>query len=142
MISPSSSIKQKEFFNPKIALIILPFLYLFSSNSPAYAVDHIDKGTGVKRTLETKVIERTISITELNSLKVFYRQLEKRDQEASAEKLASLWQEYELLLLALAGTGDGIRYSYETVRKAYSGEGNVIIPFHKTLLRRTGTPIK
>jgi hypothetical protein len=136
MISPFSSVKQKEFCNLTIVLFILFLLYLFSSTTPAYAVDPIDKGTGAKKPPEAKTIERTISITELNSLKVFYRQLEKRDQESSAEKLASLWQEYELLLLALAGTGKGIDYSYERVKKSYSGEGNVSIPFYKTLLQK------
>ena len=105
-------------------------------NTPAYAADHIDKDLGIQGSHEAKIPEKSISITELNSLKVFYRQLEKRDRDASTEKVASLWQEYELLFLALVGPRNGNFYSYDAVRKGYSGEENILVPLHKTLLQK------
>lgn len=136
MISPFSSTKHKGFLYPKIALPILPLLCVLFFNPPTYAVDPIDKGISIKGSHEAKVIERTISITELNSLKVFYRQLEQKDRDASTEKLASLWQEYEHLFLALVGQRSGNFYSYDAVRKAYSGEENMLVPLHKALLEK------
>jgi hypothetical protein len=136
MISRFSSAKQKGFLDPKISLPILTLLCVLSFNTPTYAVDHIDKGISIKGSHEAKVLEKSISITELNSLSVFYRQVEKRGQDVNGEKLASLWQEYELLFFALAGTDNGIHYSYDTVKKAYSGEDKILIPLHKTLLQK------
>jgi len=72
----------------------------------------------------------------LDSLKVFYRQLEQKDRDASTEKLASLFQEYELLFWALVGPRDGNFFSYDAVRKAYSGEENILVPLHKALLEK------
>ena len=136
MISPFSSIKYKGILDPKIALPILLLLYLLSFNTPAYAADQIDKSLSTKGSHEAKVTEKSISITELSSLKVFYRQLEKRDRDASTEKLASLWQEYELLFFALVGPRNGNFYSYDAVRKVYSGEENILVSLHKTLLEK------
>jgi hypothetical protein len=137
MISPFSSIKQKGILDPKIALPILPFLFcaLFF-NTPAYAGDRINKGLSIQGNHEAKVPEKYIPITELNSLKIFYRQLEQIGRDATAEKLASLFQEYELLFLALVGPRNGNFYSYDAVRKAYSGEENILVPLHKTLLEK------
>jgi hypothetical protein len=136
MISLFSTIKYKGILDPKIALPILLLLYLLPFNPHTYAANHIDKGLSIKGSQEAKVLERSISLTELNSLKVFYRQLEQRDRDATAEKLASLFQEYELLFLALVGPCNGNFYSYDAVRKAYSGEENILVPLHKTLLEK------
>ena len=105
-------------------------------NTPAYAADRIDKSLGIKGSYAVKVPEKSISLTELSSLKVFYRQLEQRDRDASAEQLASLFQEYELLFLALVGPRDGNFFSYDALRKAYSGEDNILVPLQKTLLEK------
>ena len=136
MISPFSAAKQKGILKFKIALSVLSLLHVLSLNPPTYAADHIDKSISIKGSPEAKIIERSISITELNSLKVFYRQMEKRDQDASTEKLASLWQEDELLFFALVGQRNVNFYSYDAVRKAYSGEDNILIPLHKSLLQK------
>jgi hypothetical protein len=136
MISPFSSTKRICILGPKIALHVLLLLYLLSFNTFTYAADHIDKGLSTKGSHEAKVPEKSISLTELNSLKVFYRQLEQRDRDASTEKLASLFQEYELLFLALVEQPGGNFYSYDAVRKAYSGEENILVPLHKTLLEK------
>ena len=136
MISPYSSTKHKGFLNPKTALPVLALLCGLFFNTPSYAADRIDKSLGIKGSYAVKVPEKSISLTELDSLKVFYRQLEQRDRDASAEKLASLFQEYELLFLALVGPRSGNFYSYDAVRKAYSGEENIFVPLHKTLLEK------
>ncbi len=137
MIKLFASTKRKDILDPKIALPILPFLlWVLCFNTPAYAAEQIDKGRSIKGSHEVKVPEKPISLTELNSLKVFYRQMEQRDRDASTEKLASLWQEYELLFLALIGPRNENFYSYDAVRKAYSGEENILVPLHKTLLEK------
>jgi hypothetical protein len=80
-----------------------------------------------------KVGDPRISITELKSLTVFYRKLEKSGPEAGSERTVSLWQEFELLFLAFAGDHFRQVYAYDDFRKAYSGESKIAIPFHKTL---------
>ncbi len=137
MIKLFASTKRKGILDPGIALPILLFLLcaLFF-NPPAYAADHIDKGLSIKGSHEAKVPEKSISLTELNSLKVFYRQLEQIGRDATAEKLASLFQEYEFLFLALVGPRNGNFYSYDAVRKAYSSEDPILVPLHKSLLEK------
>jgi hypothetical protein len=136
MLRLSSSIKGKDIIDLKIALPFLLLLYMLSINPSAYAAGQIDKSLSIKESHEAIVPEKSISLTELNSLKVFYRQMEQRDRDASTEKLASLFQEYELLFLALVGPRDGNFFSYDAVRKAYSGEENIFVPLHKTLLEK------
>ncbi len=62
----------------------------------------------LKGATEAKALEKSISLTELNSLKIFFRQLEQRDRDAIEEKVASLFQEYELLFSPLSGHVTGI----------------------------------
>jgi hypothetical protein len=74
-----------------------------------------------------------ISITELISLTVFYRKLEKSRQEASWEKTASLWQEFELLFSTFAGDRFENIYSYDDFREAFANEIKIVIPFDKSI---------
>ena len=136
MLRLFSFIKGKDIFDPKAVLPFLLLPYMLFINPSAYAAGQIDKSLTIKGSHEAKVPEKSIPITELNSLKVFYRQLEKRDRDASTEKLASLWQEYELLFLALVGARNGNFYSYDSVRKSYSGEDPILVPLHKSLLEK------
>jgi hypothetical protein len=136
MINPFSSRKHKRVLYPQIALSAFPLLFLLSLNPLAYAADHIGKNLSIKERYETKALDMSISLTELNSLKVFYRQLEQRDRDAAEEKVASLFQEYELLFSALVGPRNGNFYSYDAVRKSYSGEDPILVPLHKSLLEK------
>ena len=136
MISPFSSTKRICILYPKIALSILPLLCVLFFNTSAYATGQIDKSLTIKGSHEANVPEIFLPITELNSLKVFYRQLEQRDRDAAVEKVASLFQEYELLFLALVGARNGNPYSYDAVRKAYSGEDPILVPMYKSLLEK------
>jgi len=136
MISPLSSANLKCFFYPKIAVSALPLLFMLTFNPLTYAADHIDKNLSINQYNETKALDKSISLTKLNSLKVFYRQLEQRDRDAAMEKVASLFQEYELLFLALVGSRNGNSYSYDAVRKAYSGEYPILVPMYKSLLEK------
>jgi hypothetical protein len=142
MLRLFSSIKGKDILDPKIALSILPLLCVLFFNPPTYAADHINKGRRIQGSPEAKVPEKSISITELNSLKVFYSQLEKRDRDASTEKVASLFQEYELLFLALVGQPSGNFYSYDAVRKAYSGEEHILCLCTKHFWKKIDMPIR
>lgn len=74
-----------------------------------------------------------ISITELTSLAIFYRKLERSREEANEEKTASLWQEFELLFRALGGDRSGPVYSFDDFRRAYVGDIKIFIPFDKTI---------
>lgn len=113
-----------------IAVAVL-FAYLFSA-IPAFS----RKSPGLTGNRQAEVLESRIPITELNSLSIFYRELEKRSEPASDEKTASLWQDFELLFLAIVGQRYENLYSYDDFRRAYSGEIRLMVPFHESLLKK------
>jgi len=113
-----------------MALAVL-FAFLFSG-SPAFS----NSSSDLISYQQCTVVESQISITELSSLSIFYRELEKRHKLASDEKTASLWQEFELLYLAIVGQHYKNRYSYDDFRRAYSGEIKLMVPSHDSILKK------
>ena len=115
---------------------------MLSLNPLAYAADHIGKNLSIKERYETKALDVSISLTELNSLKVFFRQLEQRDRDAIEEKVASLFQEYELLFSALVGPRNGNFYPYDAVRRPIQAKSLFWYLCTNHSWKRTGTPIR